>query len=1083
MKILNLLLSALFVVLSCFATTFAQNTRDTLAHEDTVLLLQNRKDALHLSSLKIKELPFRAISDFGLLSPSAYYLKGGRMFYYGIQALGNNTRLDGMLVDDMAGFPVRALESYNLYTEQAPIDKGFALGGITTVETTHHIDSLTFTGEISSDYTYNMQAVNGTFFLGIPFNFSKKGKKSSRKPFLMITGNYRWTNNTDPIWQQPQRLNSAVLDSLADNPLRPYPAYGWGTQPNAAFVSSNDFTNQHVPDNATKQGVYPYIKLFLPISKNASLTIGNYSVIDREDIKDFDNVLFNYSNNGLQTRRNFDSYLHWNQNFTVNESLNISYDFSLQYANHFTKRADKRLDNRFFDYSYNGIFTTYKMPIFEQGSITVDSTTYYNVMELLTWDNDTLVRWEPVGVNPLMEAYNQNLFDFYGNEFESKDFITLAGGLYNGVSPGSIYGLWKPLGLSYSNYEKSGKEKIRVLFHTNITYKKHHFLIGGEYNRETRSHYTLLPSYLWNMMQSYINFHILALDKDNPILIEHNGVVDTVMYNRKYDEIHQGDFDKNLRKALGLPVDGLDYILIDSYDQNNNTISYYDKSGTMHTINTPDNLLNLNLFTAGELFNGGNSIVSYAGYDYLGNKVKNSSDPYAFFDDYSMNAEKPEYWAAYAQDEFNWKNLHVRLGLRLDVFDAHHPVLKDDYSLMDINTVEEAQLEGKVDFFKPDNIGDDYKVYVNSVYNPQDVTGFRHGDNWFDAIGREISDPSLLDAGQGISPYLKYPNVRGLSDENWTPGMTFKDYPRAVNLLPQIALDYLIAKKTNLYVHYASFTRNPVAYSDFRPDIYNYFIDDSQIIPNPALKPIRSGKLFVGIKSLLWKNLTGDLSFFQTTLDNYIYPKVMLAAYPHTYVTVINATNRISTNGFQASLQWVNNLPSGLSGGVNFVKNYPHKEDMNYYFVSDLVLNLHAKYRFSNKNRSLKGFSTAVYYQYRHGTPYHYTNINHVDVTTRTPAFQFVNLNIQRDFVLSGRGTLTAYLLIENLFSSKNVFQVYSETGNATDDGFLADPANQDYINNQYSPESFRFLYQQHLYNPNFYDSPRIVRFGIILKY
>ena len=1083
MKILNLILPLLFIVLSCSTTTLAQHTGDTIVHTDTIAMLQIRKNALHLNHLKIKELPFREISDFSLLSPSAYYLKGGRMFYYGIQARGNNTWLDGMPVDDLAGFPVRALELYKLYTEQAPVDKGFALGGITAVETARHIDSLTFTGEISSDYAYNMQAVNGTFFVGIPLSFSKKSNKSLRKPFLMMAGNYRWTNNTDPVWQQPQRLNAAVLDSLAENPLRPGPNYGWGMQPNAAFVTSNDFTNQNAPDNATKQGIYPYIKLFLPVSKNASLTIGNYSVIDQENIKDFDNALFNSGNNGLQTRRNFDSYLHWNQNFTINESLSVSYDLSLQYANHFTKRADKRLGNRFFDYNYNGKFTTYKTPAFEQGSLTVDDTTYYNVMVLATWDNDTLVRWEPAGINPLAEAYNKNLFDFYGNNFENKDYIILAGGLDNGMRPGSVYGLWNPLGLSYSTYEKSGEEKIRALFHTDITYKKHHFLVGGEYNRETRSHYTLLPSYLWGIMHSMVNFQISKLDKDNPILVKHNGVVDTVIYNRKYEEIHQEDFDKNLRKALGLPVDGLDYILIDSYDLHNNTISYYDKNGTMHTIKTPENLLNLNLFTAGELLNRGNSIVSYAGYDYLGNKVKDNSNPYAFFDDYSMNAEKPEYWAAYAQDEFSWKNLHVRLGLRLDVFDAHHPVLKDDYSLMDINTVEEAQLEGKVDFYKPDNIGGDYKVYVNKVYNPQSVTGFRHGDTWFDAMGREITDPSILDAGSGISPYLKYPDVWGLSDKNWMPGMTFKDYPKAVNFLPQMALNYLIAKKVNLYVHYTSFTRNPVAYSDFRPDIYNYFISDSQIIPNPALKPVRSGKLFVGIKSLLWKNLVGDLSFFQTTLDNYMHPKIMLAAYPHTYVTVVNAVNRISTNGFQASLQWVNSLPSGLSAGMNFVKTYPHNEDLNYYFVSDLVFNLHAKYRFDNKNRFFKGFSTAVYYQYRHGTPYNYTNVNHVEATTRTPAFQFVNLNIQRDFNLSGRAALTAYLLVENLFSTNNVFQVYSETGNATDDGFLSDPANQNYINNQSSPESFRFLYQQHLYNPDYYDVPRIVRFGIILKY
>ena len=1074
----------LLLAMGLLTTLQAQNQDDSIRKTDTVIDLHTLGTSFRLNRMEIRNMPFFKLSEFGMMAPSAYRLKENQIYYFGVQTGGANTYLDGMLLGDAADFPVRALESYNLYTEQAPIDKGFAMGGITTVETARHLDSLTFIGEASSDYAYNMQAVNGNFFLGIPLTFSKNSKKNAQKPFLILAGNYRWTNNIDPVWQQPQRLNSALSDSLAVNPLRPATSlYDMGTFSNAAFVTANDFTSQKVPDNATKRGIYPYLKLFLPLSKTASLTIGNYLVMEKQERTDFDNSLFNARNNGLQTKRNIDSYLHWNQDFTINGSLHISYNFTFQYANHFIKRADRNLGNRFFDYNYNGKFTTYKTPTYEPGNITINDTTYYNVMMLNSWDYDTLIRWEPSNINPELAAYNQNVFDYYGHKLTNPDYVRLNGGLLNGDEPDKIYDLWEPTGVPYATYHERGEEKIRAFFQTKITYKKHHVLLGAEYNRETKRHYTLLPSQLWNMMRGLTNFHLSNLDRDNPIPVEHNGAVDTVIFNRKYDADAQKAFDKNLRKALGLPVDGLDFILIDSYDKDNKTISYYDKNGTMHTIKTPDNFLNLNLFTADELLNSGHSIVSYAGYNYLGQKVKGNGNPYAFFDDYSINAEKPEYGSAFAQDEFTWKNLHVRLGLRLDVFDARHPVLKDDYSLMPINTVEEAQAIGTVGFNKPDNIGLDYKVYVNSSYNPQSVTGFRNGDTWYDAMGNEITDPSLLDQGSGISPYLHYSDISGLSNENWLPEMTFKPYKKAVNLLPQIALDYSIAEKANLYVYYSSSTQNPVTYSDFRPDIYKYFIYPTQIIPNPALRPVRSGKLFVGIKTLIWKNLMGDVSFFKTAIDNYIYPKVMFGAYPHSYVTVINAPNKISTNGVQVNLQWVNNRISGLSGGMSFVKTYPHKEDVNYYFVSDLVFNIHTNYRFNRQSGFLKGFSTAVFYQFRHGTPYNYTHVNGGTGTKRMPPFQFVNLNIQRDFILSRRAKLTAYLLIENLFSFKNVFRVYPETGSATDDGFLSDPASQYYINNQVSPESFRFLYQQHLYNPDFYDIPRIARFGIILKY
>ena len=35
---------------------------------------------------------------------------------------------------------------------------------------------------------------------------------------------------------------------------------------------------------------------------------------------------------------------------------------------------------------------------------------------------------------------------------------------------------------------------------------------------------------------------------------------------------------------------------------------------------------------------------------------------------------------------------------------------------------------------------------------------------------------------------------------------------------------------------------------------------------------------------------------------------------------------------------------------------------------------------------------------------------------------------------------LTAYALVENLFNTKHIINVYNRTGNAYDDGFLTDP-------------------------------------------
>ncbi|MDP1340745.1 hypothetical protein, partial [Klebsiella variicola] len=64
------------------------------------------------------------------------------------------------------------------------------------------------------------------------------------------------------------------------------------------------------------------------------------------------------------------------------------------------------------------------------------------------------------------------------------------------------------------------------------------------------------PTRLWSLMRGLTNFHIMEIDTDNPFLISYDGIVDTVMYYRRYDELSQRTFDKNLRTKLGLPLDG-----------------------------------------------------------------------------------------------------------------------------------------------------------------------------------------------------------------------------------------------------------------------------------------------------------------------------------------------------------------------------------------------------------------------------------------------------------------------------------------------------------------------------------------------
>ena len=72
---------------------------------------------------------------------------------------------------------------------------------------------------------------------------------------------------------------------------------------------------------------------------------------------------------------------------------------------------------------------------------------------------------------------------------------------------------------------------------------------------------------------------------------------------------------------------------------------------------------------------------------------------------------------------------------------------------------------------------------------------------------------------------------------------------------------------------------------------------------------------------------------------------------------------------------------------------------------------------------------------------------------------------------------------ILNLLNSSNVLGVYSATGNADDDGFLAASYQQKFIENQVSEQSFRDLYSEKVDNGANYALPRRIRLGLQLNF
>jgi len=137
------------------------------------------------------------------------------------------------------------------------------------------------------------------------------------------------------------------------------------------------------------------------------------------------------------------------------------------------------------------------------------------------------------------------------------------------------------------------------------------------------------------------NAQLAELDLSNPQLVYQDEVfMDSIYYYRQYVSQLQRNFDVNLRQKLGLPVNGVDFIDINSFDFNSNSINYYDENQQLHTISVSDPIFSIDMFSVDELLDNGDAKVGYRGYDYTGNRI--TTKP-AWEDFFTAKDEKGNY--------------------------------------------------------------------------------------------------------------------------------------------------------------------------------------------------------------------------------------------------------------------------------------------------------------------------------------------------------------------------------------------------------------------------------------------------------
>jgi outer membrane receptor protein involved in Fe transport len=1104
-----------------------------------------------ITAEEISKMPNRSANAVASTVGGVFSEDGERGSVRGARENATAMFIDGIRVIGNSSVPQSAIEQVDVILGGVPAKYGDVTSGIINVTTKGPAREFgggleLETSEFLDAFGHNRVGFNvmGPLIKGKHQNTSLLG--------FFIAGDVNADADGRPSATGYYALSDANQQLLEANPVRPT-GTGSGTFINGEFLRNSDLENIDIAPNTARQS-YNFIgNINVRTTETINLTLGgSYYYYNGRDYR-YSATLANSAKNTLRKNTNYRGYIRFTQRFPTDvESTslikNIYYSAQFDYTKDKGEIGDENHWDDLFKYGYNGKFSTYKTPTFALGNDTVNGVFYENKWILDSWNFDTLVEWTPGNINPVVAQYTSDYYSVYEGlpegHFENLTQIQLGNGLLNGSTPKSIYGLYQSPGTNQSGYSKWDNDQYNMRVDASVDVGNHSINLGFQYEQRTNRYINYAPTGFWNLVRDgtgLTNFQLSQLDLDNPELISYNGHVDTILYNRKYDAASQRTFDKNLREAMGLPVDGLDYIITDSYDYDNGTIEYYDKNGNMHTANLAPDALNVGLFSPDELWNDGLTSITYSGFDYQGNKLTTQPAYEDFFnktDDNGVNtrdigAYQPIYMAGYIQDQFAFNDLVFNIGVRVDAFDANQKVLEDPFVLFPARTVSDIdQVSGLENVSHPSNMGDDYVVYVDKVKDPTKVVGYRNEYIWYNADGIEILDPTILDVGNGISPALVN------QEQDQVTINSFKDYDPQINVMPRISFSFPISDEALFFAHYDVLTMRPTSNVFSDPSNYYFFQNIGNNLSNPSLEPTKTIDYELGFTQKVSNTSSITITTFYKEMRNMIQMYRFNGAYPKDYTSYNNldfGTVKGLTAEFDLrrtgnvrvraayTLQFADatgasttTAASLLAAGLpNLRSTFPMPWDRRHAF------NIVFDYRWGqgktydgpviNRDKSGKapleplsnlGFSLTI--NGGSGTPY--TASRNVDSPispgtnllkgtysgSRLP-WQFrLDLRVDKDFYFKMKKNaddnskllyLNVYLQVLNLLDTKNIINVYPYTGNPDDDGYLSAPEWQRQINDQIDPLAFRDLYGNFADNPSNYSTPRQIRLGLTLNF
>ena len=1066
--------------------------------------------------------------------------------------------IDGIKVRGSANLPKSALEEVSVITGGVPANYGDVTGGIISVTTRgpssiyfgsmevvssgiyiNGADPDGYDGKVLGLDKFGYNLVEGMLSGPLWMQRDSTGKKTKPRLGFLVSANYTDQLDGRPLAGGGYRIKKEVRDELLNNPLRPTSS-GFGTFHNALFLRQNDFEKVPWRMNARNTTISAQGKIDVNTGPTVNVQFGGSLNYSKGNSYSYGGSLLNFQNFGFSESLDYRVYGKLSQRFNNEREGSSSkirsamYNIMVDYSKSKSDVYDPKHMYNIFNYGHVGKFTTTRRPSY---AFNPNTQTYVH-----DGFKDVEVAFEASETNAALASITTQYYDIYNGlplgHYENLFQIQQGNALRNGDSPQSVYGIWSNIGSPYNYFGKSENDQFRVTGAGSLNIGDHNISLGFEFEQRidrgwgsgtTTGGGTNGPIGIWSIARQLANFHIRELDLNSGVVSD-SGSFKAITYDRlnsgnafqdgsglyggqEFDD-NQSFFDYNLRAKLGLNPAGDDYVDIDQYDPN---------------------LYSFDMFSPDELLNGGNSFVSYYGYDHTGKKVSGATDINSYFEDYDENGNfkrfvgsfQPVYIAGYIMDKFAFKDIVFNVGVRVDVFDANQPVLKDPYLFFNARTVKEAKALKLDDpslyswVVIPESMGDDYIVYVNDVNNPNSINGFRSEANWFNASGTTIEDPKVIKGAAGIAPWL-------LNPQQETPDRSaFEDYKAQVNIMPRIAFSFPISEEASFFAHYDVLTKRPTSGFRFDPFDYQFIQSRSAIIDNANLKPETTVDYELGFQQVLSRTSSIKISAFYREQRNNVQLINVFEAYPATYKTYGNRDfGTVKGMTISYDLRQTGNIRMTANYTLQFADGTGSDATSMGALINAGIPNLRNIFPYSFDQRH--AFAVTFDYRYGEGGDYNGPKIGDFNIFENTGLNIFTNIysgspySAQTFITDEGIGNLNAgisgtlngsrlpwsyrmdlqldrtiniemggkndkkkvtflniYIRATNLLNQFNQLSVYRATGNWDDDGYLAAAASQTSIQNQTDEQSFRDYYTMKVQNAFNISSPRTIRLGI----